>query len=126
MAAGLFRSRGYRVTRSRIRSALRSEDPISSVLHWPGGLTRRHMYSVAGPNSLWLIGIYRYDIISFKMIFSTSDSHHKLIRWRMAVHGGIDGYSRVIVYLKCSSNIRLTTIYEFFESSSSIPSSFKN
>ncbi len=53
MAAGLFRSRGYRVTRARIRSALRTEDPLSSALKWPGGLTRRRIYSVAGPNSLW-------------------------------------------------------------------------
>lgn len=43
-----------------------------------------------------------------------SDSHHKLIRWRLATHGGIDGYSRLIVYLKCCSNIRSTTIYDSF------------
>lgn len=29
-------------------------------------------------------------------------------------HGGIDGYSRLIVYLKCTSNIRATTVYESF------------
>ena len=56
MAAGLLRSRGYRVTRARIRSALRSEDPLSSALRWPGGLTRRRIYSVTGPNFLWHIG----------------------------------------------------------------------
>ena len=56
MAAGLLRSRGFRVQRARIRFALRLEDPIGSALHWPGGLTRRRMYSVAGPNSLWHIG----------------------------------------------------------------------
>jgi hypothetical protein len=58
MAAGLLRSRGYRVKRSRIRSALRSDDPLSSALKWPGGLTRRRIYSVPGPNSLWHIGMY--------------------------------------------------------------------
>ena len=44
------------------------------------------------------------------------DSHHKLIRWRLATHGGIDGYSRLIVYLKCMtlSNVKATTIYESF------------
>lgn len=56
MAAGLLRSRGYKVTREKIRSALRSEDPLGYLLNWPGGLTRRRMYSVAGPNSLWHIG----------------------------------------------------------------------
>ena len=42
------------------------------------------------------------------------DSHHKLIRWRLVTHGGIDGYSRLIVYLKCAGNIRATTVYESF------------
>lgn len=32
----------------------------------------------------------------------------------MVTHGGIDGYSRLIVYLKCASNIRSTTVYESF------------
>ena len=32
------------------------------------------------------------------------DGHHKLIRWRLVTHGGIDGYSQMIVYLKCSNN----------------------
>ena len=32
-------------------------------------------------------------------------------------HGGIDGYSRLITFLKCSSNNRATTVYERFLSS---------
>ena len=56
MTAGMLRSRGFRVARARIRSVLRSEDPLSAALNWPGGLTRRRVYSVAGPNSLWHIG----------------------------------------------------------------------
>lgn len=54
--AGLLRARGYRVVRARIRNALQSSDPLSAALKWPGGLTRRRMYSVAGPNSLWHVG----------------------------------------------------------------------
>jgi len=42
------------------------------------------------------------------------DSHHKLIRWRLVTHGGIDGYSRLIVYLKCSSNNQAATVYQAF------------
>ena len=42
------------------------------------------------------------------------DGHHKLIRWRMVTHGGIDGYSRTIVYLKTSTNNCATTVYELF------------
>ena len=57
MAAGLLRVRGYRVVRARISDALQNSDPLSEALRWPGGITRRRIYSVAGPNSLWYIGI---------------------------------------------------------------------
>ena len=43
----------------------------------------RREYHVESPNALWHI-----------------DSYHKLIRWRIVVHGGIDGYSRVVPYSK--------------------------
>ena len=43
-----------------------------------------------------------------------SDSHHKLIRWRIVTHGAIDGYSRLITYLRCSSNNKASTVYELF------------
>jgi len=56
LASGLLQARGYRVTRARIRAALRSIDPLNTVMRWPGGITRRRVYSVAGPNSLWHIG----------------------------------------------------------------------
>jgi hypothetical protein len=62
MTAGLLRSRGYRVTRARIRQALRSHDPLSAALRWPG-LTKRRVYSVAGPNSLWHVGMYLSNYI---------------------------------------------------------------
>ena len=42
------------------------------------------------------------------------DTHHKLIRWRLVTLGGIDGYSRLIVYLQCSSNNRATTVLDAF------------
>ena len=58
MVSGALRSRGYKVTRERVRGTLRRSDPLSAVLRWPGTLTRRHPYSVAGPNSLWHIGTY--------------------------------------------------------------------
>ena len=57
MISGFLRARGYRVTRARIRAVLRSHDPLSTVMRWPGGITRRRVYSVAGPNSLWHIGM---------------------------------------------------------------------
>ena len=56
MAVGLLRSRGHKVIRARVRNALRSSDPLSRALRWPG-ITKRRVYSVAGPNSLWHIGM---------------------------------------------------------------------
>ena len=32
----------------------------------------------------------------------------------MVTHGGIDGYSRMITYLKCSNNNRSSTVYNYF------------
>ena len=43
-----------------------------------------------------------------------TDSHHKLIRWRIITHGAIDGYSHLIVYLDCATNNLATTVYEQF------------
>ena len=51
-------------------------------------------------------------IITPKIV--NTDGHHKLIHWRMVTHGGIDGYSRLIVYLQCSSNNKSSTVYKLF------------
>ncbi len=49
------------------------------------------------------------------MIYRHIDGHHKLIRWRFVIHGGIDGYSRKIVYLHCSTNNRAGTVLDLFQ-----------
>jgi len=36
------------------------------------------------------------------------------IRWRMVSHSAIDGYSRLVLYLKCTSNNCASTVYELF------------
>ena len=76
-------------------------DPIAASFRW-GAIVRRRTYSVPGPNSLWHI-----------------DGHHSLIRWRLVVHGGIDGYSRMIVYLNCSDNNRAETVLRSFNNATS-------
>ncbi|XP_056275020.1 uncharacterized protein zgc:174680 isoform X2 [Pseudoliparis swirei] len=58
---------------------------------------RRRRYSVPAPNSLWHI-----------------DGNHKLIRWRIVVHGGIDGFSRLIVFLSAATNNRAATVLRSF------------
>ena len=38
------------------------------------------------------------------------DGHHKLVRWRMVIHGAIDGFSRAVMFLKCSTNNEALTV----------------
>lgn len=87
---------GFHVQRRRVRESVNRVDPIQRSLRWRQRLTRR-TYNVAGPNALWHI-----------------DGHHKLIRWRFVIHGGIDGFSRYCVYLHCSTNNRAETVYAVF------------
>ncbi len=38
-----------------------------------------------------------------------------IFRWSFVIHGGIDGFSRLITYLKCSDNNRAETVKTLFE-----------
>ncbi|KAK7105858.1 uncharacterized protein [Littorina saxatilis] len=58
---------------------------------------RRRLYSVPGPNHLWHI-----------------DGYHKLVHWKIIIHGGIDGYSRCITFLSASDNNRAATVHDLF------------
>ena len=43
------------------------------------------------------------------------DGNHKLIQpYRIVIHGGIDGFSRLVVYLKASTNNRPATVLNYF------------
>ena len=41
-------------------------------------------------------------------------ANHKLIRWKFIIHGSIDGFSRLIVFLKCSTNNTAATVFDSF------------
>jgi hypothetical protein len=41
--------------------------------------------------------------------------NHKLIKWRFVVHGGIDGFSRIIPFVRCHTNNRSDTILGAFK-----------
>lgn len=45
---------------------------------------------------------------------SLLDGNHKLIRWGLVIHGAIDGFSRLIVFLRCSDNNRASTVMQNF------------
>jgi hypothetical protein len=43
------------------------------------------------------------------------DGNHKLIQpYRIVIHGAIDGYSRLVVFLHASTNNRASTVLECF------------
>ncbi len=50
-----------KVTRERVRQAVKSIDPLGGALRWPT-LIKRRPYSVGGPNSLWHIGEFLLGI----------------------------------------------------------------
>ena len=55
------------------------------------------------------------DLISYTcLIYRHQDGNHKLIRWRFVIHGAIDGFSRVIVFLCCSTNNKAETVLQLF------------
>ena len=93
---GILRSSGTIVQRQRIRNALWSVDPEGVSLRLRHSLHRRE-YNVESPNSLW-----------------HADSYHKLVRWKMVIHGGIDGYSRVVTYLQAATNNTADSALEAF------------
>ena len=76
---------GINVQRDRISQALRAIHPIETANRLLQGTARRK-YSVPNPNSLWHI-----------------DGNHKLIGWKFVIHGGIDGFSRMLVFLNVAS-----------------------
>ena len=92
----ILKANGIILQRERVRQSLHRVDPTGMQTRLRRRLHRRQ-YPVSSPNALWHI-----------------DGYHKLIRWRMVVHGGIDGYSRVPVYLRVASNNAADTVLEAF------------
>ena len=94
--SGYLRSLGLRVQRRRVRESLIMVDPQNTALRW-GVVIARRQYSVPWSNSLCNL-----------------DSHHSLIRRGLVVHGCIDGFSRRIMFLKCSNNNLSQNVLELF------------
>lgn len=99
IVSGYLRSKGLRIQQQRIAASLVRVDPEGSRIRW-ACLVKRRKYSVPGPNSLWHI-----------------DGHHSLINWGFVIHGAIDGFSRMIVFLKCSTNNKKETVHNLFMAS---------
>uniref|UniRef100_A0A7M5V6S7 Integrase catalytic domain-containing protein n=2 Tax=Clytia hemisphaerica TaxID=252671 RepID=A0A7M5V6S7_9CNID len=96
---GFLQSKGHRVQEKRVQASMHRVG-LEGVLSRSTELktVRRRKYNVRGTNALWHI-----------------DGNHKLIKWGLVIHGGIDGFSRRIVYLNCSSNNKASTVASLFE-----------
>ena len=86
------------VQRYRMREAINRVRGKQTISH----PIQRRTYCVSGPNALWHL-----------------DGNHKLIKWRLVVHGCIDGFTRMITFLKCSNNNRSDTVLQCFINASS-------
>ena len=87
---------GFKVQRAALRASVHRVDHENTIARRSSTIIRR-VYTVPHPNTLWHL-----------------DGNHKLIRWRFVIHAGVDGFSRMIVYLKCSDNNRAVTVLASF------------
>ena len=87
----------YRVSRQRIRNAVRAFSP-QAVQFRRQRRRPRIQYNVVGYNYLW-----------------HNDGWHKLITWGIVVHGCVDGATRLCTYLGARNNNRQETVFELFE-----------
>ncbi len=85
---------GLRDQRDRIRKSIACIDPVNSRIQWAAS---QRTYSVAGPNSLWHI-----------------KGHHSLVAWGFVIHGTINGFLHLIVFLKCCTNDSSETVANLF------------
>lgn len=92
---GYLHSYGIHISRTRVRESLLRVSPRMVESRATTPVAPRQY--VASSNALWHI-----------------DGLHCLVRWRIVVHGGIDGYSRQIVYLHASDNNRAQTVLHYF------------
>ena len=92
----ILKNRGLHVQRYRLRESIHRVDN-KGVSERKKNCLKRRVYNVKGPNHLWHI-----------------DTNHKLIRWNMIIAGGIDGFSRLITFLKCLDNNKAETLLKVF------------
>ncbi|XP_046458793.1 uncharacterized protein LOC124205410 [Daphnia pulex] len=93
MVLNRLQAMGHRLQRDRVREAM-------NVLFGARQMNRRlhrRTYQVRAPLS----------VIHF-------DGNYNLIMWRFVFHGGIDGFSRLIFFLKVANNNRSRTVFDGF------------
>ena len=99
LVEGGLRAKKLKIQQNRIRESIAGVNPVQSAVRGHHFRIIRRRYSVPCPNALWHI-----------------DGDHKLIEpYRIVIHGGIDGYSRLIVFLHASTNNKANTVLSLFQ-----------
>ncbi|XP_073671128.1 uncharacterized protein [Paramisgurnus dabryanus] len=98
MVQGHLVSMGHRIQWWRMMASMHRVDAAGIFLRLTElGCVVRRSYSVRGPLSLVHI-----------------DTNHKLIRYNIVIFGGVDGYSRKILYLDAATNNKASTAFSIF------------
>ncbi|KAK1898349.1 LL-diaminopimelate aminotransferase [Dissostichus eleginoides] len=98
MMKGILKAMGHRVQWKRVSSSMHRVDSVGVLTRMARmGCVARRTYSVQGP--LHLVHI---------------DTNHKLIRYGLVIFGGIDGFSRKIMYLGAATDNKASTSLDFF------------
>ncbi|CAL9689657.1 unnamed protein product [Knipowitschia caucasica] len=101
MVKALLQNRELRVQYERVRASMHRVDTSGVIARTLNlGCINRRTYSVPGPHTLMHI-----------------DTNHKLIRYNIVIFGGIDGFSRKIMYMGASCNNLASTALAFFQTS---------
>ncbi|XP_035988953.1 uncharacterized protein LOC118561136 [Fundulus heteroclitus] len=101
LVMGRLRSLGHRIQWSRVKASMHRVDGTGALSRLTQlGCVVRRSYSVRAPLSLVHV-----------------DTNHKLIRFNIVIFGGIDGFSRKVMYLEAANNNKASTAFKFFLSS---------
>ena len=96
MMQGHLLYRGIKVPRAKLRSAIHRVDHVNTISRQTS-VIRRRVYSTPCPHAVWHV-----------------DGNHKMIRWRMIIHAGVDGFSCLITFIRCANNNLASTMLEAF------------
>ena len=92
--AGHLATRNIKVPRARIRDSLWRVGPLGVAARKCQSI-HRLVYCVSLPLALWHF-----------------DDNHKLIWWRFVVHGCVDGYTRIPVFMHCHTDNKVSTVLQ--------------
>ena len=94
---GYLRSQCIHVQRARVRAVIHEIDPEGVEARKAPTINRRSYYAPC-PHYVWHI-----------------DGNHKLIKWKLVIHTAVDGYTRLITFLKVSDNNMAATVLRQFQ-----------